>query len=173
MAQFADDLDELLTALAVSDPVTVCGLSMGGYIALEMWQRHAPRIARLVLCDTRAESDSTEVARGRELMAQQVERDGMIGVADSMLPKLVSDTTIATSDDTIASIKKRVAAYPWHERPEDCGWGYGTHLEYMQELCDYWTTEFDWRKQEEKINQFAHFKAPVDGINIHFIHINK
>ena len=73
-------------------------------------------------------------------------------------------------DETLETIRRKVAAFPWHEMPDDGGWEYGTNLGYMQEICEYWVKEFDWRKQESKINQFAHFKAPVDGIDVHFIH---
>jgi microsomal epoxide hydrolase len=54
--------------------------------------------------------------------------------------------------------------------PDDGGWDYGTNLDYMKELCAYWVDEFDWRKQEAILNQFSHFKTPVDGIDMHFIH---
>ena len=67
-------------------------------------------------------------------------------------------------------IRKKVIAFPWHEMPDDGGWEYGTNLNYMQEFCDYWANKFDWRKQESRINRFCHFKTPVDGIDIHFIH---
>ena len=106
MAQFADDLAELLTALGIADSVTVCGLSMGGYIALELWQRHPTRVERLILCDTRAEPDSAEVARGRDMMAGQVEQSGMGGVADSMLPNLLSPTSIADKTDMAKAIQQ-------------------------------------------------------------------
>lgn len=54
--------------------------------------------------------------------------------------------------------------------PDDGGWAYGTNLDYMKELCRYWIDEFDWRQQEAAINRFSHFTAPVDGIELHFIH---
>jgi microsomal epoxide hydrolase len=73
-------------------------------------------------------------------------------------------------DETLARIRARVAGYPWHEMPDDGGWGYGANLDYMKELCAYWVDGFDWRKQEAAINRFSHFKAPVDGIDLHFIH---
>ncbi len=78
--------------------------------------------------------------------------------------------TVAVPDATIESVHKRVASYPWHEMPDDGGWGYGTNLDYMQELADYWVNDFDWRKQEAAINRFRHFKAPVNDIDLHFIH---
>ncbi|MFK7854478.1 MAG: epoxide hydrolase family protein [Granulosicoccus sp.] len=78
--------------------------------------------------------------------------------------------SIAVPEDTLTFIRRRVQEYPWHEMPVDGGWGYGTNLDYMKELCDYWVNDFDWRKQEANINRFSHFKAPVDGLDIHFIH---
>ncbi len=73
-------------------------------------------------------------------------------------------------DKTLERIRARVAEYPWHEMPDDGGWEYGANLDYMKELCTYWVDEFDWRKQEAEINRFSHFVAPIDGIDIHFIH---
>ena len=72
--------------------------------------------------------------------------------------------------ETLALIRSQVASYAWHEMPDDGGWAYGTNLEYMKELCAYWLDEFDWRAQEAAINRFPHFIAPVDGIDLHFIH---
>jgi len=73
-------------------------------------------------------------------------------------------------DDTIARIKSRVAEYPWHEMPDDGGWDYGVNLDYLKEFCAYWVEDYDWRKHQQTINRFAHFKTPVDGIDLHYIH---
>lgn len=73
-------------------------------------------------------------------------------------------------DDTLDRIRAKVAAFPWHEMPDDGGWEYGTNLDYMKELCAYWVEEYDWRKHEAAINHFSHFAAPVDGIDVHFMH---
>lgn len=71
--------------------------------------------------------------------------------------------------ETLVDIRARVAAFPWHEMPDDGGWEYGANLDYMKELCAYWVDEYDWRKHEAELNRFQHFKAPVDGIDLHFI----
>jgi len=76
---------------------------------------------------------------------------------------------IDVPEETLDLIRKKVTTFPWHEMPDDGGWGYGTNLDYMKQFCDYWVTEFDWRKQEKRINQFANFVTPIDGIDIHFI----
>ncbi len=73
-------------------------------------------------------------------------------------------------EQTLESVRKKVSEFPWHEMPDDGGWEYGTNLDYMQAFCDYWVNDFDWRKEETRINQFRHFKAPIDGIEMHFIH---
>lgn len=78
--------------------------------------------------------------------------------------------TLSVPDETLAHIRQRVADYPWHEMPNDGGWAYGTNLDYLKEFCAYWVEEYDWRKHEAAINRFDHFTAPVDGIDIHFIH---
>jgi len=72
--------------------------------------------------------------------------------------------------ETLELIRRQVASYAWHEMPDDGGWAYGANLEYMKELCAYWLNEFDWRVQEAAINRFTHFIAPVDGIDLHFMH---
>ena len=84
--------------------------------------------------------------------------------------KTIKPFELKISDEIIREIKTRVANFPWHEMPDDGGWDYGTNLDYMKEFSDYWVNEFDWREQENRINQFSNFIAPVDGIDIHFIH---
>ena len=81
-----------------------------------------------------------------------------------------SSFKIDIPDDVIQKIYTRVKEYPWHEMPDDGGWSYGTNLEYMKELCDYWINKFNWRVQERKINKFNHYTSFVNDINIHFIH---
>ena len=74
------------------------------------------------------------------------------------------------ADAVLDRIRSRIAAYPWHEMPDDGGWEYGTNLDYMKELCAYWLDEYDWRKHEAAINRFANFTATVEGIDLHFVH---
>ena len=77
---------------------------------------------------------------------------------------------INVPETTLQDVRARVAAFPWHEMPDDGGWNYGTNLDYMKELAAYWINDFDWRKQETEINRFPHFKAKVNDIDLHFIY---
>ncbi len=86
------------------------------------------------------------------------------------LPANCRPFEVNVPDETLAEIRRRVEQFPWHEMPDDGGWAYGANLDYMKELCAYWLDEFDWRKQEARINSFNHFIAPASGIDIHFLY---
>jgi pimeloyl-ACP methyl ester carboxylesterase len=58
----------------------------------------------------------------------------------------------------------------WPDEMPDSGWDYGTNLSYLKQLIDYWKNDYDWRKQEARLNTFAQFKANIHGVDIHYIH---
>jgi 3-oxoadipate enol-lactonase len=70
--------DQVLAELdrAGVDRAVVCGLSMGGYVAFELWRRARHRFAGLVLANTRAEPDTDEGAAGRRALAERLTREG-------------------------------------------------------------------------------------------------
>jgi len=78
--------------------------------------------------------------------------------------------TIAVPQATLDDLRERLARTRWIDQAEGSGWTYGISREYMQELVDHWQHTYDWRKHEAALNTFAHFKADVDGMGIHFIH---
>ena len=73
------------------------------------------------------------------------------------------------SDNILKEINLKVKNYPWHEMPDDGGWEYGTNLDYMKEISDYWVNKFNWKKHETEINKFSNYTTDVDGIKIHYI----
>lgn len=105
MEQFADDLVELLDVLAVGAPVTFCGLSMGGYIALQFARKHADRLKALVLCDTRSAADSAEAAVNRLKMAQQALAEGAQVAAQAMLPRLFAKLTVEKRPALVEAVR--------------------------------------------------------------------
>ena len=64
-------------------------------------------------------------------------------------------------EENLQNIYSKVKNYKWHEMPDDGGWDYGTNLDYMKELSDYWVSKFDWKKTEEKINSFQNFNRSL------------
>ena len=73
-------------------------------------------------------------------------------------------------ESTLSDLKARLLQTRWPDAIDGSGWSYGADLTYMKEIVDYWTTQFDWRAQEQAINEYSQFRAEVDGASIHFIH---
>ena len=82
---------------------------------------------------------------------------------------MIKPFKVNVSDNILNDINIKVKNYPWHEMPKDGGWEYGTNLNYMKEISDYWVNKFDWKKHEKEINKFSNFTTDVDGMSIHFI----
>jgi len=128
MQQFADDLAALLDALQVDEPVVLCGLSMGGYVAWQFWRRHGWRLGGLILCDTRAVSDTPQAAAARREMAQRVLREGPAPLVAQMMPKLFAPSTAKDQPEVVESLRRvmlktdprgiAAAARGMAERPE-------------------------------------------------------
>jgi 3-oxoadipate enol-lactonase len=101
MQRFANDLAALLNELEVREPITLCGLSMGGYIAWQFAKLHRQRLGKLVLCDTRAAADTAEAAKARLDNAQKVLAEGPQAIVDGMVARLFAQQTITEQPDLV------------------------------------------------------------------------
>jgi len=68
-------------------------------------------------------------------------------------------------------LKRRVLATKWPERETVPDATQGVQLATMQALAAYWSTEYDWRRIETKLNALPQFMTEIDGLDIHFIHV--
>jgi len=78
--------------------------------------------------------------------------------------------TIAVADAVLLDLKRRLDATRWPDEVTDSNWAFGTDLQYLRTLAEYWRSGYDWRAQEAMLNRFQHFTVPIDGINLHFVH---
>ncbi|RIJ71183.1 epoxide hydrolase [Nakamurella silvestris] len=78
--------------------------------------------------------------------------------------------TLWTAPAALADLRARLRATRWPDAPEDAGWSLGTDLDALRELVGYWAEEFDWTAQEAELARLPHFRVPVRGLNIHFVH---
>jgi 3-oxoadipate enol-lactonase len=102
---YAADLAEFMAHLDMANAV-VCGLSMGGYVAMALAKRAPKRIAGLVLADTRATADSDETRSARDRMLQRLADAGPAAVADDMLPKLLGPISAREQPDLIDVVRR-------------------------------------------------------------------
>lgn len=110
MHRYADDLAELLDRLEVTEPVHFVGLSMGGYVAFEFARRHRRRLRSLVLCDTRAGTDTDEGRQGRLKLAERVLTEGTGFVAETLVPRLFAQKTLAERARVVDLVRSEIAA---------------------------------------------------------------
>lgn len=109
MAQHAADMVALLDQLRIERAV-VCGLSMGGYIALAMLRIAPERLRALVLCDTRAEPDGAEARETRVATAERVRREGTAAIVATLLPKLLAESTFARAPGVVERLRGMMEA---------------------------------------------------------------
>ncbi|HVS96036.1 MAG TPA: epoxide hydrolase [Puia sp.] len=81
----------------------------------------------------------------------------------------VQPFTISVSPLVIEDLRERLGRTRWPDEIRDSGWQYGTNLSYLRDLCTHWGHGFDWKEQEEALNGWSHFRAPVNGVGLHFI----
>jgi pimeloyl-ACP methyl ester carboxylesterase len=74
-------------------------------------------------------------------------------------------------DEQLTNLRRRIAATRWPSRELVEDRSQGVQLATLQALADYWTTDYDWRKAEAKLNALTQFKTEIDGVDIHFIHV--
>ena len=87
------------------DRAILCGLSMGGYIALAFAALYPNRIAGLVLADTRATPDADTVKKARGETAGRVLREGMAFLADDMAAKLFGTASKTGNPGLVAQVR--------------------------------------------------------------------
>ncbi len=88
----------------------VAGLSMGGYLAFELWRLAPSRIAALGLIDTKAEPDSEEGRRKRDAAKATIAKGGMAAVVDGMLEGVLGKTTRATRPGVVEHVRRMILA---------------------------------------------------------------
>ena len=78
---------------------------------------------------------------------------------------------IGVPEEDLVELRRRVLATRWPDRETVTDDSQGVPLATMQQLARYWTTEYDWRKVEAKLNALPQFLTEIDGLDIHFIHV--
>ncbi len=105
----ADDVLALMDRLGL-EQVVLAGLSMGGYVVMELLRRAPERVSALVLADTKAQADTAEQREGRLRTAESAERHGTGELATTMLPALLGRTSLEGRPQVVEQVRGWVDA---------------------------------------------------------------
>jgi pimeloyl-ACP methyl ester carboxylesterase len=79
--------------------------------------------------------------------------------------------SLNVADTAIADLRERLARTRFPDQAPGEPWEYGTNVDYLRGLVEYWRSGFDWRAQEARLNAFPQFKASLHDIDVHFLHV--
>ena len=91
------------------DRAVVCGLSMGGYVAFEVWRRARERVAGFILANTRAVADPPDAAAARRALAERLRSEGNV---------LAEEPPALLSDGAPQELRARVRGWIEDQSPE-------------------------------------------------------
>ncbi|HEY2056677.1 MAG TPA: epoxide hydrolase [Solirubrobacterales bacterium] len=71
----------------------------------------------------------------------------------------------------LEDLRERLARTRWPRPGTVPDWTQGVPLDYLRELCEYWRTEYDWRRLEARLAAVPGFRTEIDGVGVHFLHV--
>jgi pimeloyl-ACP methyl ester carboxylesterase len=74
-------------------------------------------------------------------------------------------------EEAIADLRRRIAATRWPDKETVADPSQGVQLATMQKLARYWGTDYDFRRVQARLNALPQFMTEIDGLDIHFLHV--
>ena len=93
----------------------------------------------------------------------------MSGAAETAID--IRPFQVSIPDEALDDLRRRITATHWPSRELVDDRSQGVQLAALQALARYWTTDYDWRKAEARLNALPQFTTNIDGVDIHFIHV--
>ena len=103
--------------------------------------------------------------------ASSVALFGMSGSAAAAEGSAIQPYKVSIPEKDLVELRQRIAATRWPTKELVEDRSQGVQLPTMQALARYWSTEYDWRKAEARLNALPQFTTVIDGVTIHFIHV--
>ncbi|MEX0661908.1 MAG: alpha/beta fold hydrolase [Balneolaceae bacterium] len=104
---FSDDLVRLMDELEIKTGI-ICGLSMGGYIALNIIQKYPERVDALILCDTQCSADTAEIREKRMSDIDYIKKNGVKEYAEKSVKSLFMPESIDSKSKEVEFVKKMI-----------------------------------------------------------------
>ncbi len=126
---FSEDLIHFMNKLNI-DKAIICGLSMGGYIALNLMKRFPSHFEALILCDTQCNADTTEYKESRYKIIDQIETNGVSDFNEDFIKNVFHKDSITNKTQLVDQLRSVVFSNSKHiiskvflalaERSETC-----------------------------------------------------
>lgn len=126
---FADDLIQFMDKLGITKAV-ICGLSMGGFIALNAIKRFPARFEALILCDTQCIADTAEVKENRYKIIDKIKVEGVTNFNEGFIKSVFHKDSITNKKELVEQLRSVVFSNSKHiimqglvalaERSETC-----------------------------------------------------
>ena len=78
---------------------------------------------------------------------------------------------VSFADEDLKELRRRIASARLPSRELVTDRSQGVQLETIEKLARYWTSDYDMRRCESRLNALPQFKTEIDGVDIHFIHV--
>jgi pimeloyl-ACP methyl ester carboxylesterase len=78
---------------------------------------------------------------------------------------------VEIANDRIDDLRGRIEATRWPSKELVDDRTQGVQLATLKALADYWTSEYDFGRIEERLNALPQFTTEIDGVDVHFIHV--
>ncbi|MGG7036375.1 MAG: alpha/beta fold hydrolase [Flavobacterium sp.] len=126
---FGEDLIAFMDKLSI-DKAIVCGLSMGGFIALNAVKRFPSRFEALVLCDTQCIADTAEAKHKRYKTIEEIGVNGVTNFNEGFIKRVFHKDSLTNKKELVAQLRNVVFSNSQHiisqgllalaERSETC-----------------------------------------------------
>lgn len=110
---FGDDLIKFMNKLDINKAI-VCGLSMGGFVALNALKRFPTRFEALILCDTQCIADTTEVSEKRYRSIDEINTNGVTNFNEGFIKKVFHKDSLTNKPELVEQLKRVVFSNSKH-----------------------------------------------------------
>ena len=107
---FAEDTLAMLDSIGINDQIILCGMSMGGYVALEFARRFPKRLSGLILASTRATPDNERDRRNRNATIDTVNEDGVAAMTMGLYGRLFAYPDYDPNNQMVKSLRQMMAS---------------------------------------------------------------
>ncbi|MES2838176.1 MAG: alpha/beta hydrolase [Bacteroidota bacterium] len=106
---FSDDLIKFMDQLKIENAI-ICGLSMGGFIALNVQKKIPNRIKALILCDTQCVADNPETKAKRHEIIKEIKLNGPSNFNETFLKSVFHKDSLSSKKELVEELRKVVFA---------------------------------------------------------------